>query len=52
MTTYNPSSEIQMKIKTKLMINLNATIILTTYMTVEWYEASIKNWLGLSNIPV
>lgn len=52
MTTYNPSSEIQMKIKTKLMINLNATLILTSYMTVEWYEAHIKNWLGLSNIPV
>ena len=41
-----------MKIKTKLLINLNATLIVMSYMTMEWYQAAIADWLTIDNLPM
>lgn len=41
-----------MSIKTKLQINLNAFIILATYMVVETYEPALKSLLTLGNMPM
>jgi hypothetical protein len=41
-----------MKIKTKLLINLYATLIVMSYMAMEWYQAAIANWLSIDNMPM
>jgi len=40
-----------MSIKTKLKINLNFLIIMSSYMVVEWYSNDLANFVD-SLIPV
>lgn len=40
-----------MSIKTKLKINLNLFLIMSSYMTLEWYENDIGNFVK-SLMPV
>ena len=40
-----------MSIKTKLKINLNLFIIMSSYMALEWYENDIRQFID-SFIPV